>query len=884
MRLALAALLVSSPLGGADVQTARAESPVPGAGEDRAGGMQAPSLARLPRSFIENRGQLPGDTTYYLRAGATTVHLTGRGVRYELAGPREPAAPDRVAGTGDAPERLIRRVNFTPAARSRAAVEVGFIGANPVRPVGQAQAPTVYHFQAGPRDTWRSDVPTFGTVTYAGLWPGIDLVYESTRGGPKYTFEVAPGADPRMIRLAYAGPGDLRVNDAGQLVMSTAAGELRDDRPLVYQEIEGQRVVVPGAYAVEAREGGAWEVGFRLGAYDPTRRLVIDPVVLVYSGLLGGTGWDVVNALTLDPAGIAYAAGETENPVTHDVDAFVARISADGTQLLSMTVIGGSRSESVRGIALDGWGNIYIAGDTSSGDLPIVNGFDPICGSDGDCNYPGTDGFMMKLSPSGAILYSTYIGGSAQGGGGEAAFAIAVDPFQQAVVVGLTSASDFPTLGALYPVKKGPDDGFVTRIDPAESGAASLVWSTYLGGSGNDALFGVATDSLGAVYVTGYAGAGSIDYPLVNPVHGDRQGTDVVVTRLRFDGSGLDYSTYLGGQSNQYEQGLAIAVDQDRNAYVTGFTGSATFPTTPWSPQPHCQSVGQACVSGQAFVTRLSPFGQLVHSTYLGGSQGPTRGQAIAVDDDGRAYVTGSTADPSYPTTPNALDASCGTDGACDAISPDFKDDAFVAVLSPNFSHFVYSSFLGGHDADMGNGIAVGSPGVIHVAGEARSAGTFPATPGAWDTTLQGFNDGFVAKLVIGADLGVVVKDFPDPVVLSGGGLAHYTVQVKNAGPETATAVLLPITFTGPVARQVQSVQLSPPGIGACQIMVQQWVSCSFPSLKPGASASLKIDVKVLELRSGKKQLLTASATVDAAEPDPVPGNNQAQQATVIIK
>ncbi len=326
----------------------------------------------------------------------------------------------------------------------------------------------------------------------------------------------------------------------------------------------------------------------------------------------------------------------------------------------------------------------------------------------------------------------------------------------------------------------------------------------------------------------------------MNPVQGNAGGTDVVVTKIRGNGSGIDYSTYLGGDSVNHERGYGIAVDKDRNAYVTGQTASKNFPTTPTSAQPQCVGAGVNCIAGQAFVTKLGPVGQLVYSTFLGGDAGFTSGNAIAVDADGRAYIIGTTTDPTYPTTLDALDSTCGSDGACDAAVPPTKSDAFVAVLNPTGSTFTYSSFLGGHAIDDGAGIAVGAPGVIYLAGSTDSddsagpAAAFPTTPNAWNTTLHGNRDGFVAKLHIGADVSVDVKDDVDPVVLlsGSGAVARYTVSVKNHGPQNATSVQVPITFEGKVIRKIQSVQLTPAGAGACAIVADAWVSCTL-GLRP---------------------------------------------------
>jgi hypothetical protein len=846
----------------------------------------AAALGRLPRYFVENRGQIAGDTAYVFRTGGATAHFTERGVRYDLVAPRR--EPARRAGVSPREDRVVP-VSFGEEARPRASVGLSFVGASASRPQGLSKAPTVYNFHTGARSTWRSDVPTFERVVYRELWPGVDLVYETTATGLKYSFELAAGADPALVRLAYTGASDVWINDAGQLVVSTRAGELRDDRPVVYQEIAGERVSVAGAYTSEAGPGGEYHVGFRLGAYDRARPLVIDPPVLVYSGFVGRDSADQVTAIALGPGGVAYVAGHTDDAPVVDLDGFVARISADGTQLLTMTIFGGSKTDYVWGLAVDPSGNSYVAGQTGSADLPIVDGFDATCGADGSCDGM-TDAFMMKLDPDGAILYSTYIGGS--GIGGETALGIAVDSQRRALVVGMTTSDDFPTLNALFPLKKGFEDGFVIKLDPDASGAASREWSTFLGGSGNDGLYAVATDAARSVYVTGYAGVASNDYPLVNPVQGNAGGSDVVVTKIKGDGSVLTYSTYLGGDSDAYEMGFGIAVDASGNAYVTGLTASKGYPTTPGSLQPQCVAVGLACVAGQAFVTKLGPLGQLLYSTFLGGTAGPTTGEGIALDASGRAYVIGTTQDPTYPTTLDALDGTCGFDGACDGVIPMAKSDAFVAVLNPSGSALTYSSFLGGHDVDEGSGIAVGAPGVMYLAGTTGSdqslgpVAAFPTTPAAWNTTLHGNRDGFVAKLHIGADLAVTTKDAVDPVkLLSGsGGVVRYAVEVKNHGPQQATSVQVPLTFEGKVVRSIESVQLTPSGIGACFVVAGDWVSCSIGQLQPGIAAVVRVDVKVLALLGGKSQVLTAKATATAVEPDAKPLNNQDSEQTLIKK
>lgn len=413
---------------------------------------------------------------------------------------------------------------------------------------------------------------------------------------------------------------------------------------------------------------------------------------LVYSTYLGGNGLDPEqgNAIAVDSSGNAYVTGVTRSSnfptmnalqptLSGPADAFVAKLNPTGSALVYSTFLGGSLGERALGIALDPPGNAYILGRTTSTDFPTLNAFQTTKGADG-CQFPPCfDAFVAKINPTGsALVYATYLGGR-----GDENFdifgGIAVDNAGNAYVTGSTDSPDFPTVNAFQPALRGIEDAYVAKIDPSKSGATSLVYSTYLGGSAFDGGAAIATDSSGNAYVMGLTG--SSDFPTLNALQatsgGGPNNQDIFVTKLNPSGSALIYSTYLGGSGNEVAiEGGGIAVDSADNVYVTATTFSTDFPTA--SP---FQAANAG--SGDAFVTKLNAAGSaLVYSTYLGGG-GRDDGFRIAVDSAGSAYVTGFTVSPDFPTTPGALDTTCGTDGNCNSgPGGSFFDDAFIVKIT----------------------------------------------------------------------------------------------------------------------------------------------------------------------------------------------------------
>ena len=291
-------------------------------------------LGKLPLYFIENRGQEDPRVAYYLQGRDTAVYFTGTGVTFALTAPKADGAAANqppVNAVGDTPHRRhlpVRRVALAPEhqSRDRWAVQLDFVGANAVAPRGEDRTPAVVSYFKGADSRSQAGLPTYGSVVYPDLWPGIDLVYTGTAGHLKYTFLVKPGADPDQIKLAYRGATAVALTDAGQLEIATPVGGFTDDRPYAYQDRNDSRDEVPAAFALATASGdGTQRYGFTVGRYDRSRPLVLDPSVLVYAGYIGGAGDEHARGIAVDAAGNAYVVGSTDS----SVPSFPAKVGPD---------------------------------------------------------------------------------------------------------------------------------------------------------------------------------------------------------------------------------------------------------------------------------------------------------------------------------------------------------------------------------------------------------------------------------------------------------------------------------------------------------------------------------------------------------------------------
>jgi uncharacterized protein (TIGR03437 family) len=617
--------------------------------------MAAPAVqwSNVPLSFEPNTGQASAEVRYLARGSSYTLYL---------------ACGETVL-----------------AARNQSPLRTRLSGANPsARIAGEvSQDSRSNYFIGNDPAKWHTSVPNFARVRYAGVYPGIDLVYYGKDGHLEYDWIVSPGADPQEIRMIFESTDQLRIDKQGDLVIRTGGTEYRHKKPVIYQEVAGKRVPVAGSWTLHGHEGS-----FRLGAYDRGKDLVIDPA-LIYSTYYGGSGLDYAYAVAVDSIGNTYVAGGTGSAVFGIVgteDAFVTKLRPNGSRLFSV-FLGGGGADEAKGVAVDVQGNIYVAGNTASLDFPTKGAIQVTTGGSGDA-------FLVKLSPNGApLVYSTYLGGNAN----DSASAVAIDAAGNAYIVGTTFSTDFPTKNPFQGAKGAQQDAFVAKINPT---GTAWVYSTYLGGNNVDEGYAIAVDASGSAYVTGYTA--STNFPLSSPFRGSNAASvDAFVTKLNPAGSALVYSTYLGGSGTDY--GTAIGVDSSGSAYVTGIVASDDFPVV--------NAIDAKLAShavDDVFVTKFNPSGKaLEYSTYLGGGSADDP-YALTIDQAGNVYITGRTNSSDFPLT-NPIQAARTA------------FDMFVTEINAAGSAVLFSTFIGGSGSESGRGIAVDRLGNIHIAGEGTS-------------------------------------------------------------------------------------------------------------------------------------------------------------------
>jgi hypothetical protein len=690
------------------------------------------AYGKLPLSFEVNRGQADSHVKFFARGQGYSLFLSTTEAVFSLVRPTR-----RKSGGGSL-------VGHEAAARRTAVptsvVRMSLAGANPApRVEGADELPGKSNYFIGSDPAkWRTDIPNFAKVKYGDVYPGVDLLYHGQRRRLEYDFVVAPGADPGVIRLDFRGVTRTRLDARGDLILSVAGGEMRQQRPVVYQEAGGARRHVEGRYVLK----GKHEVGFEVADYDREKPLTIDPV-FIYATYLGGADEDIGYAVAVDATGNTYLTGKTSStnfPTANPTqpgnggqsDVYVSKLNPSGTALVYSTYLGGTGGGGDHGyaVAVDASGNAYVTGYTRSNNFPVVNPLQP-------SNRGGTDAFVAKLNPTGSqLLYSTYLGGSDFATGiGDWGYAIAVDAAGNAYVTGDTTSNDFPTVNALQPTKGGGHDAFVAKLNPA---GTALVYSTYLGGSQtehggitndlNSTKPGnrIAVDAAGNAYVTGYTS--STNFPTANALQPMLRGaSDAFVTKINAAGTALVYSTYLGGSGSGGDHAYGITVDASGSAYVTGDTASADFPTTAHAFQQVKRE------REDAFITKLDAGGTaLVYSTFLGGDGGDFA-YGIAVDEVGNAYVTGETFSTGFPVeNPLQPNLAGGNDG-------------FVTKLNSTGRALVYSTYLGGRAGDSGSGIAVDAGDNAYVTGWTISTDFPTVNPLHFD---KGHQDAFVARIL----------------------------------------------------------------------------------------------------------------------------------------
>lgn len=755
-----------SAAGANSVHSANAETAL---SAEQRGRIRA-GFGALPLAFEANQGQTDPQVKYIARGSGYTAFLTGNETRF-------------VVTSAHAARKLASRKTANEKIES-AAIDMRLVGASsePAIIAGN-QVPGVINYYVGnDQSKWQLGVKQYANVSYRGVYPGVNMSFHAQQRQMEFDFIVSHGTDPAVIGMAFSGARKLATDASGNLVLSSAAGDVVLHKPVAYQEKDGKRELVDAAFQLESEN----EVTFRLGSYDRDRELVIDPS-LSYATYLGGLDEDEAFGIALDASGNTYITGQT-NSVTFNGKAagptfnvFLTKLNAAGTAFAYTDILAasgtgvncsssGTGSCSGNAVAVDGSGNAYVAGSATAG-FPTLSAFQTTFGGG------ASDGFVLKVNTSGTLVYSTYLGGS----NSDTANAIAVDGSGNAYVVGETHSTNFPTVSPIQGTNTSGDSAFVTKVN---SSGATLAYSTYLGGSNQNLGTGVALDNSGNAYVAGVTV--SSDFPTTSGVAQSKFGgvEDGFVTEVKADGSAWVYSTFVGGSGT--DDALAIAVDGAGEAYVTGDTTSSNFPTVNAAQQ----ALGGTSATN-VFITKLSAGGTaFLFSTYYGGNLDDA-GTGIALDSFGDAYVTGRATSSNYPTSGSPFQASLK--GSSDAFVTEFSNTGFVE----------YSSYLGGtgteNDALSGSdtqgpigAIAVDSSSNAYVAGSTASTTQFPVTGSAAQGAYGGgLADGFVAKVgPAPADFSVAVS--PTAATVSAGATTSaITVTVSSVNASFGQAVAL---------------------------------------------------------------------------------------------
>jgi len=602
-----------------------------------------PDFGKIPLYFIPNQGQVDGKARFYARTSRYMLWMTKQGLVFDSIRKVEATHPAPSGHPSQEGSKGLPHSPYSPKAeRDVSRLIFRDANSNPGLVPLELARHKVSYFKGRDPSKWQTGIQTSKAVLYKDLYNGIDLKVYGVEKQVEYDWIVKPGANPGKISFEYKNVKAATIDGEGNLVIETIFGKLMHQKPVSYQLIEGKKVRVESTF----KRTGKNTYGFKVKKYNRDYELIIDPMVCpIYSTYIGGSGGDCSGGIgvarggiTVDSDGYAYITGYTNStdfPIKNpyqpgkglSASAFVVKISPIG-ELEYSTYLCGSYFASGSNIAVDSNGNAYVTGETYDSNFPTKNPY--------QSTYGGwSDAFITKLSPTGdSLVYSTYLGGSDI----DIGYGIVVDSQESAYVTGLTWSEDFPTKNPVQPVFGGYQDAFVTKLSPTGS---SLVYSTFLGGEDEDSGNGIIVDSHGSAYVTGKTSS-SESFPTKDPyqdTYGGGNG-DVFVTKLSPTGKYLLYSTYLGGSGD--EGGSCISLDSHGNTYVTGGTSSSNFPTK--NAYQKTRSGDK-----DAFVTKFSPTGNgLLYSTYLGGDN-TDWGNGIVVDSHGNAYMTGGTLSSNFP-------------------------------------------------------------------------------------------------------------------------------------------------------------------------------------------------------------------------------------------
>ncbi len=672
----------------------------------------AATPAGMASSFIMNKGQWERSVLFLVQKSRMNTWITADGVTYDFYRIHAPSSRTFPPTPHEALE--------TPARKGHV---IRFKWANPkARAVGETPLKAYHNYFIGKDPKrWRARVPLFEAVKVKDIFEGVDARFYDDEGMVRYDLIVRPYAAVSNIRLKVEGANEVKVDPhTGDLLIETSLGTIRHQGLRVYQPANGKEVEIAGKFKVNGDV-----IGFEVGEYDPARPLIIDP--LVYSTFIGHSANEAAKDLVVNSAGEAYITGYTESAgypatvgaydVSHNggLDVFVTKLNAAGSSLVFSTFVGGTANEEGTSLVLDGSGDVYVCGWTSSSNFPTINAYDNSYNGDSDV-------FAFKLKDDGTqLLYSTFIGGTAK----DLAWALKVSGSGEAVVTGFTASSNYPTAGSPYDNShNGGNDVFLTRLN---STGNSLIYSTFLGGSGDDRAFDVVLDGSDNPYVVGYTS--SSNFPTTAGAYDQTYGGlyDGFITKFNNTAGSLTYSTFLGGSNADIIWSAALTSTNE--IVVTGATLSTNFPTANAFQSNHAGGTADATL------TKLNSTGSaLQFSTYFGGS-GWDESYSVVLDAIGNAYTTGYTTSTNFDVTASGYDQTYNG-----------GNDGFIFRLNHPGNTSAYGSYLGGtQDDELWRGILLGGGDFI-VAGYSFST-NYPTVAGSYDVTHNGARDAVVTKL-----------------------------------------------------------------------------------------------------------------------------------------
>ena len=637
-----------------------------------------PMLQTTAAEFVENLGQWDSEIHYLYRTRGANVAFTEQGLSF---------------------------VGFRPGAEEAdilaEAVNMRFDGAQAVAPIGLDVARARYNYHVGSdASAWVDRARAFGTVAYEGLYDGVDLQVSGGSSNLKYEYHVAAGADPGNILVRYDGAEDVYLDDSGALHVDLGDGELIDDAPISYQEINGVRVAVDSAFVIA--DDGA--VGFALGEYDPTADLVIDPSV-AWGAYIGGSSWENAEAVALDAYRCVYAVGFTSSAgwvsggfdTTYggNNDAFVIKYTRKGVRLWS-TYLGGDEYDIARGVTVSDGDCVYVVGRTDAGGWAA--------GGVGDHTHNGSqDAFVARLRRTGGHVWSCYLGG----GGNDAAFDVACSSNEAVHIAGRTYSSGWITKG-FDTTYGGSGDGYYARLWVN----GKTLRGGYLGGSDYDVAWSVAVDGRNDVLLAGHtASTGWVTKGKDTTLGGAQDG---FLTKVAAGGRRI-WSRYVGG--DEQDDIMGVAIGANNKIYVTGTTYSASWASGGWDTTYSS--------TGDAFVYAMKTTGQHLWSTYLGGT-GLDYGADITADARGDVWAVGFTTSAGWAVGGWDTTANNGEDG-------------YLARFTAMGTH-LWSSYMGDNLDERANAVAPDTFNGVHVVGGTKSSGWLT---GGFDTTIGGLQDAF---------------------------------------------------------------------------------------------------------------------------------------------